>query len=283
MKMNLDQLVMQSVLGKVSHPKLKKDGYWVGYDGKGRICMSTGGITYNFKIGDICMGLAGDHIEPGVSLINENDGQNQAFMTYSCIGNEVKVLSGEAKGSIGYVSGKHGGVNHVMAYFDNSIIQKLSLKDEFEIRVFGQGLKLIDYPQIAVMNINPHLLSKIAVKEENSILSFPVVTVIPAHLMGAGLGSTTLWNGDYDIMCHDKEEIKLYGLDTLRFGDFVCIENHYCANGATFQRNYYTIGVITHSDSFTSGHGPGVTVIMSGPKEALQPYIDKNMNLKQYI
>ena len=47
MKTNREKLPMMSVSGSVDHPGLHGDGYWVGYDGYGRIAMSVGGIVYN--------------------------------------------------------------------------------------------------------------------------------------------------------------------------------------------------------------------------------------------
>ena len=68
MQTNKASLPVMSVQGKVDHPIMSGNGYRVGYDGYGRIPMATGGIIYNYKIGDSCRGIAGDHLEPGVSL-----------------------------------------------------------------------------------------------------------------------------------------------------------------------------------------------------------------------
>ena len=50
MKTNREKLPMMSVSGSVDHPGLHGDGYWVGYDGYGRIAMSVGGIVYNYAL-----------------------------------------------------------------------------------------------------------------------------------------------------------------------------------------------------------------------------------------
>ncbi|MEG1732270.1 MAG: DUF4438 domain-containing protein, partial [Longicatena sp.] len=92
---------MMSVQGKVDHPGMAASAYRVGYDGMGRIAMSVGGITYNYKIGDSCMGIAGDHVEPGVSLKNPVDKENNALQAFACIGNKAKIISGDAKGHVG--------------------------------------------------------------------------------------------------------------------------------------------------------------------------------------
>lgn len=284
MKTNEAKLVMQSMQGGVHHPTASGDGYWVGFDGKGRIPMGVGGITYNFKIGDCCMDIIGDHIEPGVSIKNSDAKENCAFMAFSCIGNEAIVISGDAKGSKGFITGKHGGINHVIAYFDQAVLEKLNINDRIAIKAYGQGCKLLDYPDITVMNIDPTLLHQLNIVENgDNTLRVPVTHIIPAHLMGSGIGETTLMNGDYDIMTQDKESNQKYQLETLRFGDLVYIDNHDCTNGAHYRTDSATVGVIVHSDSYTSGHGPGVCVIMTGRKSTLQPQIDKHANIADIL
>lgn len=205
MKTNREKLVMMSVQGKVDHPGLKGNGYRVGYDGKGRIPIAVGGIVYNYKIGDSCMGIMGDHVEPSVSLKNPSDKENGALQAFSCIGNIAKVISGDAKGDLGYVTGKHGGIDHVMVHFPLETLEKMTCNDQVFIKSFGQGLKLLDYPNVHVMNIDPDLLQKMNIKEENGKLVVPVTHKVPAYLMGSGLGSATTVLGDYDIMTQDKK------------------------------------------------------------------------------
>ena len=150
MKTNKEHLVMMSVQASVDHPTMSGSGYRVGYDGYGRITMATGGIVYNYKIGDCCMGIEGDHIEPGVSMKNPNERENKAFLAFSCIGNKAKIISGEAKGRCGYVTGKHGGIDHVMAYFDRETLEMMTCDDKILVQACGLGLKLLDHREIQV-------------------------------------------------------------------------------------------------------------------------------------
>ena len=165
MKINREQLPMMSVLGEVDHPSLSGDGHWVGHDGYGRIAMSVGGIVYNYALLDRCMGIAGDHIEPGVSIKNPQDKQNRALMSFACVGNEARILSGPAKDAIGYVTGKHGGTDHVILYFDHSTLEKMNGDERILIKAWGQGMKLTDHPNIQVMNLDPDLLASMPIKE----------------------------------------------------------------------------------------------------------------------
>lgn len=158
------------------------------------------------------MGIEGDHIEPGVSMKNPNERENKAFLAFSCIGNKAKIISGEAKGRCGYVTGKHGGIDHVMAYFDRKTLEMMTCDDKILVQACGLGLKLLNHREIQVMNIDPELLDKLDITEEQDGIHVPVAACVPAHLMGSGLGSSEMMLGDYDIMTQDKEANKLHGL-----------------------------------------------------------------------
>lgn len=283
MKTNRNKLVMQSVQGRIHHPTMSGSGYRVGYDGKGRIPMATGGITYNFKIGDCCMGIMGDHVEPGISLKNANEKENSAMMAFACIGNKAKVVSGDAKGALGYVTGKHGGIEHVMIYFQNQDLDQMCIDDCILIYAYGQGMKVEGYEDIMIMNIDPDLFDKLGIKEQNGKLEVPVVTSVPAYLMGSGLGSSSMMNGDYDIMTQDKEANVAFGLNDLKFGDLVLVEDHDNHYGPHYKKGAVSIGVVTHSDSYTSGHGPGLVIIMSGSSDRLSGIKDSNANIANYL
>ena len=146
MKLNRDKLVKIAVQGQVDHPRMK--GYRVGFDGKGRMPIGTGGITYSHAIGDPCMGLAGDHVEPGISLANPGNGENHALETFACVGNEARIINGPKKGEIGYVSGTHGGIDHTMICFDKSILEEMDGNETILVKAYGQGMKLLDHPEI---------------------------------------------------------------------------------------------------------------------------------------
>lgn len=282
MKMNREQLVRMAVNAGVDHPRLKS--YRGGFDGRARITLGTGGITYSHAIGDPCMKIAGDHIEPGVSMANSNGDQNNAVQTFSCVGNEVTILSGPMKGAKGVVTGTHGGVDHTMAWFEPAVIEQMEGTESFLIKTYGQGLKTPEAPEVFWMNIDPDLLDVMPVEaDENGVVTFPVATVVPAFLMGSGLGSSTMMSGDYDIMTQDPKANETFKLNDLRFGDFVAILDHDATYGPHYKEGAVTIGVIVHSDSFTSGHGPGVCVIATSENGKIHPVIDPDANLKTYL
>ena len=43
------------------------------------------------------------------------------------------------------------------------------------------------------------------------------------------------------------------------------------------------IGIVIHSDSFFSGHGPGVTPLLTCPKGMITPLIDSKANIADIL
>ncbi len=112
-----------------------------------------------------------------------------------------------------------------------------------------------------------------------SALEAPVTHILPSSLIGSGLGKNTVWRGDFDIQLADPYTRQRYGLDTLRFGDVVAILDEDGRFGPSVRTGRVTIGVVVHGDSTVSGHGPGVTALLTGPANALRAVIDRNANL----
>ena len=285
---NRDELVIVIVSGQVAHPVARANPYRIGNDGVPRVLPGTGGIVINKRIGDQCVGLAGDHIEPGVALHNNNrevigprDGPNNALITYACIGNRARVISGPATGAAGIVTGKHGGVNHVLVDFPLETLRVLQIGDRIQIESVGLGMRLIDYRNIQVLNLSPALLWRWGISEEDRTLQIPVTHLVPAKIMGSGLGKNSAWRGDYDVQLADRRTREKYRLGSLRFGDLVAITDADTYRGPSFRPGYVTVGIIVHGDSTVSGHGPGVTPLVTGPARCLKIRRDPNANLAQ--
>lgn len=282
-KTNKERLVMQSVQGKIHSPTVSSP-YRINRDGKGEILPATGGITYNVKVGDPCMNWVGDHIEPGVSIKNENSAENNALMMLSCIGNEARIVSGDAKGARGIVTGMHGGIDHVLIYFKEEDMENMAINDTVLIKALGQGLAIEGLEDIICMNIDPKLFEKIGmIKNKKGLLEVPVVTEVPAYLMGSGLGSSTAFMGDYDIMTGDENANRKFGIEKLRFGDLVLLRDCDNTNGRQYLKDAVSIGVVVHSDCIKSGHGPGITVIMSSKSPIIEGTISDNANIGHYL
>jgi len=286
LRFNSDQLVMQAVLGQIAHPVGRANPYRVGQDGIVRMLPGTGGITINRRVGDPCVGLAADHVEPGVALhnngreiIGSRNGPNLAMLTSACVGNRARVATGPAAGAIGLVTGKHGGVDHLLVDFDPEILVRLNIGDRVQIYACGLGLQLIDFPDVYVTNCAPSLLRRWRVAPRGGVLEATVTHVLPAAILGSGLGKNSVWRGDVDIQLFDPAMRRRHGLETLRFGDLVAVTDSDARYGPAYRAGRTTIGVIVHSDSTVSGHGPGMTALLSGPTSRLRPIRDDGANI----
>ncbi|MGY6276577.1 DUF4438 domain-containing protein [Methylomonas sp. MgM2] len=287
---NERDLVMTTVMGEVSHPSDKASPYRIGQDGVPRVLPGTGGIVINHRVGDPCIGLVGDHIEPGASIKNYRpapgklkDAFNLALNTYACIGNQALVVSGPCKGAKGVVTGKHGGVDHVMVDFPASVLKRLCIGDRIQIYACGTGLKISKFPELELFNCAPRLLRNWGVWPDRGVLRIPVTHCLPARVMGSGLGRSTVQRGDYDIQLFDREFMRQFRLDTLRFGDLIAILHADTRFGRSFHRGYTTFGVVVHGDSTVSGHGPGVVSLICGPAELMRPVRDAKANLAEVL
>ena len=282
-KINAARLVMQSVAGAVRHPSMGNP-YRIDHEGVPHILPATGAITYNVKVGDSVYAMECDHVEPGVTVRNPDAQENAAFNTLSCIGNTAVVISGDAKGARGFVTGTHGGVEHVLCYFPEDALDKLAIGDRIQVRAQGQGMKIEGFEDtVFCMNLDPNLFEKMNVTVEDGKLIVPIAARVPAYLMGSGIGAGSAANGDYDIMTADHAEIARLGLDRLRYGDFVLLEDCDTSFGRGYLRGARTVGVVVHSDCVKMGHGPGVTTIFTSKTPVLEGRLEPHANLADYM
>lgn len=282
MKTNTEKLVQIAVSGQVAFAR--SFGPWeIKHDGQPFMLPSVGGITYNVKIGDLASGFEADHVEPGVSMRREDRDENSGLNTLACVGNTATVISGDAKGETGYVTGKHGGIEHVIAYFPQATLGKMGPEDKIQIRSWGTGLALTDIPEIKVKNLDPDLLAKMDLKVKEGVLEVPVTTTVPAHLMGSGMGSPSSQRGDYDIMTADPKAYKNHGLDKLRFGDLVLLENCDTTFGRGYLEGAVTIGVVVHSDCLLAGHGPGITTLFTAKTPIIRGIKNQQANIGHWL
>jgi len=289
LRTNVDKLVKMSVMGEVVSPVVGRSVYNVSATGTPSVLPGVGGITYNIRAGDLACGWEADHVEPGVSVENkENDarfgqGANAAFNVLSCIGNEAVVVSGDAKGAKGVVTGKHGGIEHVLVDFQPETMEKLVLGDKVLVKAFGVGLKLLDFPDVKPMNIDPSFLKALKPKAQNEKLEVYVTHMIPAAIMGSGLGANQTFSGDYDIQLFDEKVVEQYGLEDLRLGDLVAIIDADHSFGRIYRQGAITVGIVVHTNCVTAGHGPGVTSLFTSTLGKIIPQIDAKANIAKLL
>jgi hypothetical protein len=285
METNEKNLVEMSVIGEVSSPQSGSSPYSITPDGKPKVLPGIGGITYNVKVGDNAIQWEADHVEPCVSVKNKDKDENGALNLLSCIGNTARVITGDAKGSTGVVTGKHGGIENVLVDFDDKVLEKLAIGDKILIRSFGLGLSFTGYSQVRPLNMSPGLLNVLPIRMDKAkdTMHVPVTHVVPAAIMGSGLGSQHCYRGDYDIQLFDKQNVERYHLQTLRFGDIVAIMDADHTYGRIFRTGAVSIGIIVHSNCVTAGHGPGVTTLLTSAEGKIVPYLDGSANIGMYL
>ncbi len=287
---NRDQLVMLSAVGVISDPPLNiASPYRISADGKPMILPGTGGISYNARIGDSAIDIWADHVEPAVSIKHPDSERTSPFngglVVMSCVGNTATVVSGDAKGETGRVTGKHGGVFHVMVDFTRDQMDRLVVGDKIQIKTYGQGLVLTDFPGVMAQNLDPALLDVLNIvgNEKTGRVEIPITHLIPAACMGSGLGASHSTSGDYDIQMFDENTVEKHRLDELRFGDIVAITNADNSFGRIYRKKSISVGVIVHSRSVVAGHGPGVTTLFTSRDGLIDAVIDPEANLKNYF
>ncbi|NLW78714.1 MAG: DUF4438 domain-containing protein [Ruminococcaceae bacterium] len=281
--LNTEQLVIQSVIGAIRSPAIHAP-YRVDHAGIPFTLPGTGGITYNVKVGDSVFGMQGDHLEPGVTVQNKDTTENSALNLLACVGNTARVVSGEARGEAGIVTGKHGGVEHLLVWFSDDTLDKLVIGDKIQVKAVGQGAQITGFEDtVQVMNLDPALYDKLGVTTAAGRLMLPVAATVPAHLLGSGIGSPNARRGDIDIMTADTAELAAHGLGTLRFGDIVLLQDCDTSYGRGYLKGAVTVGVVVHSNCLLAGHGPGVTALFTAKTPVIQGILTPGANIADYL
>jgi hypothetical protein len=278
---NKDRLLTLAVQGQIA-PAEPATSYTTTWDGKSKMAIGIGGINYNLKIGDKIFNWAnGDRATVGVATVGVGEYRfSNAWLTYTSIGNEVKVLSGEAKGEKGVVIGKFE--RYVLVHFDDDVLQKLAIGDTLQAKACGIGLEIEGYNDVFVHGLAPEVLEKLEIKDVNGKLEVPVVKEIPGEIAGQGAGRTSLY-GNWNIQTCYPPDIKKYGLDELRFGDLVLLQDIQTDYGMGYYKGGATVGIICSGPSDISGLGIGVTPILSTRFGKLTARIDPTANIGKYL
>ena len=203
-----------------------------------------------------------------------------AWLNYASIGNEAKVLSGEARGEKGIIVGKFGG--YVLIHFEDNVLGKLAIGDTLQVKASGIGLEIDGFKDVFVHSLSPEILEKLEIKNIDGKLEIPVVKEIPAEIVGQGAGGSSIF-GNWHIQTCFPPDIKKYGLDELRFGDLVFLKDTQTDYGKGYYRGGATVGVVCSGPSDISGLGIGVTPILSTRFGKLAPRIDPTANIGKYL
>jgi hypothetical protein len=279
---NQDRVITMSVMGVVispSYPGIPAIPHQIDREGKPRLLPALGGIVYNVKVGDSVYGWAGDMIEPGVAIKAPEPAANEALNVFACVGNDAVVMSGNATGAKGIVTGKSGRfAEHVIIDFPSEVLDKLAFGDKIDVRARGVGLSVNRYPGVFLKSLSPLLFDRLRIEENDGKLTVPVTAIVPPELMGAGAGLTSE-GGAICIQSMDREALKRNGLDKLRLGDIVAVTDYDSSYGHGYKKGGVSLGVVSATDSIRAGYGPGVTLIMTAPGGEIDPLVVEGMNI----
>jgi hypothetical protein len=277
---NRSALVMTAIAGQIAPPRVHAET--IGHDREGRAFLlpGAGGINLGVHAGDPIDRWHADHLMVGASI--EDAGATPAapgaLHLLSCIGNRVRDGQGA---TLGVVAGKRGGLapghfapNLVAVEIDETRLAALSPGERVVVEALGCGLQLTDWPDVAVLNTSPRLLDALPITQA-ARLEIGVCAIVPARVAGAGLGADA-WIGDLEIAAAETLDGTV---DNLRFGDLVAFEGIDARAGRHWRPGQVAIGLVSHGPSPAPGHGPGITVLLSGPSGSLLPRVVEGMGL----
>jgi hypothetical protein len=156
----------------------------------------------------------------------------------------------------------------------------MAVGDQILVRAEGVGLTLTDHPDVSLKGISPGLLAALPAKEGEGQVAFGVTAQIPAHLVGAGLGLTSE-GGSLHMQSTDRELLRELGLDRLRLGDLVALEDTDSRYNHGYLRGARAIGVVASTDGPRAGYGPGIAILMTAPAGQLGSFESPDTNLVQ--
>lgn len=280
LRTNAQSLVEMAVLGRVSQPSLRYSGYVQGSEGRAALLPGMAGVVYNVRVGDAAFGWAADHVEPGVSVAQADEGADFALHYLTCIGNEATVTSGLAKGAKGVVTGEHA---RILVDFSEGANALLAVGDAVQIRALGRGLALLEYPHIELKKVSPRLLEAMRLEAVDARrVRVPVALELPVRIMGSGAELNSEYV-DQDLMSGDRALMAELGIDRLRLGDLVAIRHADHRFGRSYREGAVSIALCIHGDSVMTGHGPGILTLMTCAEPCIEWTLDASANLATYL
>ncbi|MFO1056449.1 MAG: DUF4438 domain-containing protein [Dongiaceae bacterium] len=271
---NRAALLRSAVAGRLAPARLI--GELAGYDAQGRIALlpGCGGIALGVHVGDPVDRWVADHLMPGATAEAEGDpAEPGAFHELACLGNRVRDRAGRP---LGRVAGKRGGLapgfmppNLLAIEAPDALLATLAPGDPVVLEAEGRGLALPDLPEVGLCNLSPAALDALPLRLDGASLVVAVRAVVPARIAGAGVGQSP-WIGDVEIA---GTEVLAGSLEGLRFGDLVAFDALDSRVSRFHRPGFVTVGTVAHGPSPTPGHGPGITVLLSGPAALLRTEI----------
>lgn len=280
LRTNRDHLVKMAVAGVIAPPTMARGPHRVKAGGEPFVPIGMAGIIYNARPGCPAFGWAADHLEPAVCIDAPDSQEHHALHYLTNLGNDARVISGEARGARGVVMGEHA---RFIVDFSEDDMAQMCPNDRVQIAAWGTGLRLLDYPHIKVWKLDPRLLDRMGITEAaNGVLRVPVTHIVPSRIMGSGWELNPEYV-DQDICSNDPATVAEFGLDRLRISDVIAVTDADHSTGRGYKKGAVAIGVIPHGNSWMLGHGPGCVTVMSCPTPHIEPVLDPTANIARYM
>jgi hypothetical protein len=283
---NVDRLIAISVAGEIVAPRmpaLPAMPHVIAEDGRPLILPALGGIVYNVRVGDSALGWVAENVHAGVSIKNREESAHVALHTLACVGNDAVVMSGDARGARGTVTGKSGRWSeHVIIDFAPEVLDRLAIGDRILVKAHGIGLQFSGKLDVLAKNLSPRLLEAWGIGQQGSVMEVPIVGVVPPELMGAGSGLSSD-GGVLDIQTGEPNMLEASGLADLRLGDIVAFRDCDATFNSGYHKGAVSVGVVSQGDSARAGFGPGVTLLLTSRQGAIRPIVQPGVNLASLL
>ncbi|MEM6741556.1 MAG: DUF4438 domain-containing protein [Pseudomonadota bacterium] len=277
---NEESLVEMAVSGVVTTPAVRPGQYIPYPNGTGAVLPGMYGITYNVRCGDRAFGWAGDHVEPGVSIDDDGDsGRHHALHYLNCIGNAAMVTSGMAAGATGTVIGEHA---RILVQFDADAHDRMAPGDRVQVMTKGQGLRLAEFPNVALKKMSPRLFHAMGIGVADGRLQIKAAIELPIRIMGSGAELNSEYV-DQDLMSGDRTLMAELGIDKMRLGDIVAIRHADHHWGRSYREGALSICLCIHGDSIMNGHGPGILTLMTAKDGEIDVTLDATANIADLL
>jgi hypothetical protein len=256
----MSALVAVNLLGTVEQAEVGLEPYRVSRDGEPYVPVGDGGIVLGLRLGDSAAAPETDHAAPGASLVHPDPAAAYALCAQACVGNPVQVRTGEAAGARGAVLGKRGEGERLLVVLPPADLARLRPGDAVSVRGCGQGAGS-PVQGVTALNAAPGLFAALGVAAEDGVVRAAVRGIWPSRFVGNGIGRPTpLWSLELSVGRPPEPPV-------LALGDLVAITDLDARFNAGYRRGWLTLGLVVHGGSPLPGHGPGVTVLLTGPAE----------------
>ncbi len=289
LKVETDRLVERALTAEIVNLTMITPPHGLTEQSSSRALPLTG-VTYNVKLGDPLFTRPHDFLEPGIIAAVCPDtvtgsGECPDVTRMCCPGNKVKIINSETHGLEGMVLSTDFGLsNAIIIDFPERVYQRVGSGKRIWIRSRGPGAWLTDYPTIRLMNIDPDILPKLEIQHAGkNRLMFPVCYFVPVNFFSPLRDDAS----SPHLLCrfngNDQKNIDALGIENLRFGDFIAINDLDLSGGFNKKKGAVTIAIALLSPVRPWGIAFGAVAVFTCTAGKIVPVINPGSNLGRFL